>query len=412
MHGSRGGLDTDLVACVVVALLQVGHVDAPWKAADTGPRGNERTEARQIFKDSCSVQIYSIQACIPKDTAILWNHEFVHAEEIFNQPFDYENCLRDNRYCSLSPFGFLPSLRHAHEGIYSQFCHFTIMHKFCGVLNSFVKRTSNGKHVSSLPPKPLNSAAVVARSKPSVTPKEQFVTARRQDLPVSSKQGAGTKSEKDNSTILDKVGNGPVVKEQSVDTYASKSKAQNGKAMPSNGGSLANMWGRASAKPMPPSTTNSTAVASVAATADAQICAKEEADGNSSDDEHGIKYKRGSTNANNRKRRVNFGCYNELPKQHTPDLVVGIADDAEVNQKSLENEYDLPNNGKGSTTLVDSDFTSECKIKTIDPMNDFGITLKEKSSDPPINDKKQRGHEANLRHSVVMHCIIYHTRKK
>uniref|UniRef100_A0A804UL29 DNA-directed DNA polymerases n=1 Tax=Zea mays TaxID=4577 RepID=A0A804UL29_MAIZE len=189
---------------------------------------------------------------------------------------------------------------------YSQFCHFTIMHKFCGVLNSFVKRTSNGKHVSSLPPKPLNSAAVVARSKPSVTPKEQFVTARRQDLPVSSKQGAGTKSEKDNSTILDKVGNGPVVKEQSVDTYASKSKAQNGKAMPSNGGSLANMWGRASAKPMPPSTTNSTAVASVAATADAQICAKEEADGNSSDDEHGIKYKRGSTNANNRKRRVVF----------------------------------------------------------------------------------------------------------
>lgn len=147
---------------------------------------------------------------------------------------------------------------------YSQFRHFTIMHRFCGVLNSFVKRTSNGKHVSSLPPKPLNSAAAAAQSKPSVTPKEQFVTARRQDLPVSSKQGADTKSEKDNSTILDKAGNGPVDKEQSVDAYASKSKAQNGKAMPSNGGSLANMWGRASAKPMPPSTTNSTAVASVA----------------------------------------------------------------------------------------------------------------------------------------------------
>lgn len=83
-------------------------------------------------------------------------------------------------------------------------------------------------------------------------------------MPVSSKQGADTKSEKDNSTILDKAGNGPVDKEQSVDAYVSKSKAQNGKAMPSNGGSLANMWGRASAKPMPPSTTNSTAVASVA----------------------------------------------------------------------------------------------------------------------------------------------------
>lgn len=46
LHGSRGGLDTDLAACVVVVLLQVGHVDAPWKPADTGPRGNERTGKR------------------------------------------------------------------------------------------------------------------------------------------------------------------------------------------------------------------------------------------------------------------------------------------------------------------------------------------------------------------------------
>jgi hypothetical protein len=70
-------------------------------------------EARHGFKDSCSVQIYSIQACIPKDTAVLWNHEFVQAEELFNQPFDDENCLRDNRYCSLNPLGFLPSPKQA-----------------------------------------------------------------------------------------------------------------------------------------------------------------------------------------------------------------------------------------------------------------------------------------------------------
>jgi DNA polymerase delta subunit 3 len=66
-------------------------------------------EAKQAFKDSsCSVQVYSIQACIPKDTAVLWNPEFVQAEELFNQPFDEENCLRDNRYCSLRPLGFPP----------------------------------------------------------------------------------------------------------------------------------------------------------------------------------------------------------------------------------------------------------------------------------------------------------------
>uniref|UniRef100_A0A804QLC2 DNA polymerase delta subunit 3 n=1 Tax=Zea mays TaxID=4577 RepID=A0A804QLC2_MAIZE len=329
-----------------------------------------KLEARHGFKDSCSVQIYSIQACIPKDTAVLWNHEFVQAEELFNQPFDDENCLRDNR--------------------------------FCGVLNSFVKRTSNGKHVSSLPPKPLNSAAVVEQSKPSVTPKEQFVTAQQQDLLVSSKHGAGNKSEKDNSTLLDKAGNAPVVKEQSIDAHASKSRAHNGKTMPNNGGSLANMWGRASTKPKPPSTTNSTVVESVAATLDAQICAKEEADGNSSDDEQGIKYKRESTNANNRKRRAVFDFSDdeedeniisiaspEVLKQRTPDPVIETAEDAEVNQKNLENKDDVPNTEKGSSMGVDSDFTSECKTKTVNTMNHSGITLKEKSSDPPVSNKKQ-----------------------
>jgi DNA polymerase delta subunit 3 len=138
------------------------------------------------------------------------------------------------------------------------------------------------------------------------------------------------------------------------------------------------------------------------ATADAQICAKEEADGDSSDDEQGIKYKRGSTNANNKKRRAVFDFSDdeeddnivsiaspELPKQHTPDPVIGTAEDAEVNQKNLENKDDVPNSEKGSSMGMDSDFTAECKIKTVNTMNHSGITLKEKSSDPPINDKKQ-----------------------
>jgi len=120
--------------------------------------------------------------------------------------------------------------------------------------------------VNSLPPKPVTSATAAAPSKPSVTPTEQFVTARQQDLPGPSnpKQGAGNKSENGNSAVLDKAGNVPVVKEPSVAAHANKNKAQNGKALTGNGGSLANMWGRASAKPKPPATTNFTAVASVA----------------------------------------------------------------------------------------------------------------------------------------------------
>jgi DNA polymerase delta subunit 3 len=138
------------------------------------------------------------------------------------------------------------------------------------------------------------------------------------------------------------------------------------------------------------------------ATLDAQICAKEEADGNSSDDEQGIKYKRESTNANNRKRRAVFDFSDdeedeniisiaspEVLKQRTPDPVIETAEDAEVNQKNLENKDDVPNTEKGSSMGVDSDFTSECKTKTVNNMNHSGITLKEKSSDPPVSNKKQ-----------------------
>lgn len=98
--------------------------------------------------------------------------------------------------------------------------------------------------MSSLPPKPTNSTAAATMSKPS------------------PKLGAGNKSEKDNSMVVDKAA--PVVKGPSIAVDASKNKAQNGKALPSNSGSLANMWGRASAKPKPPTFPNSTAIASVA----------------------------------------------------------------------------------------------------------------------------------------------------
>jgi DNA polymerase delta subunit 3 len=317
------------------------------------------------------------------------------------------------------------------------------MLRFCGVFNSFVKRTSNGKHVSSLPPKPVNSAAAATQSKPSVTPKEQSVTARKQDLPgvTSLKQGAGNKSEKDNSTVVDKAANAPVAKEPSIAAHANKIKAQNGKAMPGNGGSLANMWGRASVKPKPPATTNPAAVANVAgivlqifmflyflvynsqhssivyflwlttvyhmllifsATADAQICAKEEADADSSDDEHGVKYKRGSSNANNRKRRAVFDYSDdeedgniisiaspELPKQEAPDHVTETAEDTEANQKNLDNKEDIESNAKGCSTVLNSELSSECKTKSVNTANHSGITVKEKSSDPPINGNKQ-----------------------
>ncbi|KAK3159796.1 hypothetical protein QOZ80_1BG0051200 [Eleusine coracana subsp. coracana] len=324
---------------------------------------------KQEFKDSCSIQIYSVQASIPKDTAVLWNPEFVQAEELFNQPFDKENCLRDNR--------------------------------FCGILNSFVKRTSSGKHVSSLPPKPINSAAAAALSKPSIIPKEQ---AQQENLPGPSipKEVIGNKAEKNNSSALVKGSNDSVVKESSTSDHASKNKAQNGKAQPGNGGSLATMWGRASAKPKPPTTTNSTAAASVAATADAQICAKEKADANSSDDEQGVSYKRGSNGANNRKRRAVFDFSDdeeeenvisiaspESPAQLAPNPVAEASEDTKEYQKKLESKQDKPNSVKDCSKRMDSDIFSEHNAKSANTTNHSGITLKEKSTDPPMDDSKK-----------------------
>lgn len=57
-------------------------------------------EAKEELDGNCSVGVYSVQACIPKDPAALWNAEFVQAEKLFKQAPTVENCLRDNRYIS------------------------------------------------------------------------------------------------------------------------------------------------------------------------------------------------------------------------------------------------------------------------------------------------------------------------
>ena len=58
-------------------------------------------EAKQEFDGNCSVQVYSVQASVPKDPAALWNPEFVQAEELFKQSFKVDNCFRDNRLVSV-----------------------------------------------------------------------------------------------------------------------------------------------------------------------------------------------------------------------------------------------------------------------------------------------------------------------
>jgi DNA polymerase delta subunit 3 len=55
-------------------------------------------EARETLHGSPSSHVYSVQPCLPKDPAQLFAAEFVQAQELFKQPSDVDNCLRDNRY--------------------------------------------------------------------------------------------------------------------------------------------------------------------------------------------------------------------------------------------------------------------------------------------------------------------------
>ncbi|KAG6556440.1 hypothetical protein Mapa_002383 [Marchantia paleacea] len=59
-------------------------------------------DVKTALKENPSVHVYSVQRCLPKDPAQLWSADFVQAVELFNQPQDVNNCLRDNRFSAVA----------------------------------------------------------------------------------------------------------------------------------------------------------------------------------------------------------------------------------------------------------------------------------------------------------------------
>jgi DNA polymerase delta subunit 3 len=109
--------------------------------------------------------------------------------------------------------------------------------RFCGVSNSNVTRKTDGKHVSLVPPKPVDGTSAFQKDLHSLKPQKQEPAGPT----TSSNVGASeNKSEKEKVSKPS-----PIIKEPS------KLKDQNGKSSSANSGSLANMWGRASTKPKP-----------------------------------------------------------------------------------------------------------------------------------------------------------------
>lgn len=250
--------------------------------------GPKLSESKQEFDGNCSVQVYSVQACIPKDPAALWNAEFVQAEELFRQPPTIDNCLRDNR--------------------------------FCGISNSFVKRNADGTAVSIAAPQPKN-AVVAGPSRSNSMIQKATISQPQQKKVQQSSPKVGLESSNVVKSIKteghvsgghEQAGKPSSDKEKAPQLPANKKKSENDKSTSGNGGSLANMWGRAAAKPKPKSATTETNVPIPIASAEAQICAREAIEATSSDDDgQDVNFKRASKGEGSRKRRVVFDFSDE-----------------------------------------------------------------------------------------------------
>ncbi|XP_021287834.1 uncharacterized protein LOC110419207 [Herrania umbratica] len=302
----------------------------------TGPK---LAEAKQEYDGNCRVHVYSVQACIPKDPAALWNTEFIQAEELFKQPTTVDNCLRDNR--------------------------------FCGILTSFVKRIVNGTSVRVAAAQP-NSVGISGPPKHNsaqnnaALPSQQN-KVQQSSLKVAHQPPSVVKDVKSDSTdigVHDLASKPSSDKEKISSLSSNKKKGQNDKSSTASGGSLANLWGRASTKPKPSCVLadDSDSIQNCNVSADAQICAREGVeDENSDDDAQDVNFRRASNGEGNRKRRVVFDFsdedeYEDAVNLASPDPPKGKSSfDSEQNSKTLVPK--IPN------LIVDEPNKDEVKVK-------------------------------------------------
>ncbi|KAF7836636.1 DNA polymerase delta subunit 3 isoform X1 [Senna tora] len=306
--------------------------------------GSKLAEAQQEFDGNCSVQVYSVQASIPKDPAVLWNAEFIQAEVLFKQPLSVDNCLRDNR--------------------------------FCGVSNSFVQRNVDGTPAISAAPQTKSAVGLgIQESIPKGGLKSHNVV---KDVKIES-NGTG------NTGIQDHVSK-PADKEKVFPLTTGKKKVQAEKSS-ATGGSLAKFWGRASAKSKPSSepVENSNAVSN---SVDAQICAREAAEGDSSDDDNqDVTIRKSSNNERSRKRRVVLDLSDE------DEDVINLGSPDFPKQSSQDHKHDDKSLLEKGTLNSDEQIQNKSKVKeesTNQPeREDFSVISKCTSIGKSSSDKTQ-----------------------
>ncbi|KAK1424063.1 hypothetical protein QVD17_19375 [Tagetes erecta] len=316
--------------------------------------GSKLSEAKKEFGDDCSVQVYSVQACVPKDPAVVWNAEFVQSEELFKEPPNVVNCLRDNR--------------------------------FCGVSNSFVKRNTEGQPVNSTGQQ-LKNVGIQGQSR---------VTSMKQtpDASLAKEKKNEQSDAKPNQGINVQSGSH---KEQ---VPQNKKKVQNDKVSSGTSSSLASMWGRASAKPKPePVSVKTDTVLPISN--DAQVRANESVEGETSDDDDDqqMNFKRVSNGeGNNRKRRVVLDYSDEddsvedavnLASPDPPKVQVALDSKRSSGISGLENknlDFDEQKEVKNEkATDIDSTSLNEDKF-----CRKINVNQEDKTSDAVKNATKKR----------------------
>ncbi|XP_020587716.1 LOW QUALITY PROTEIN: DNA polymerase delta subunit 3 [Phalaenopsis equestris] len=289
--------------------------------------GQKLAEVIKEFDGNCSVEVYSIQSCLPKDLAVLWNAEFVQAEELFNQPSAVENSLRDNR--------------------------------FGGISNGFVKRAINGQSAAVSSTSQLKDNVGIVQTKACNIPQDENLQ------PQQSKGGVKVEPKASNAVgSVDKADQNPgknttkfnPVKETANPVQANRKRSVlNEKTSSGTGGSLTTLWDCASVKSKPSSmASHSTHHSGNAAfTADAQIHAEEAADALSSDDEgYGVSYKRESNGSGTRKRQLIISYSDEEDEN---DNVVSLASPIPPNEKSFPDSLQNAENLSMKTETVSAD---------------------------------------------------------
>ncbi|KAK9024473.1 hypothetical protein V6N11_004633 [Hibiscus sabdariffa] len=242
-------------------------------------------QAKQQYDGNCTVHVYSVQACIPKDPAALWNMEFIQAEELFKQPTTIDNCLRDNR--------------------------------FCGISSSFVKRNIDGTTAGVATAQP-NSVGISGLSKHTSSHTNVALPSQQNKLQQSNTKVAqqppivikDTKSDNISGGVHD-LATKPSDKEKVTSLPSNKKKGQNDKGSAGNGGSLANFWDRASTKPKT-CTVPADHSGSIQNSNGHQVSAREaEEHENNEMDAQEVNFGKASKNEGNRKRRVVFDFSDE-----------------------------------------------------------------------------------------------------